>query len=70
MQALHLGHRLVRHVPAQLADVQGKALGITRIVRQPVQMLYTHAFMPIYNLTPESIALSLAYKYSVTAIKR
>jgi len=46
VQAFHLGHRLVRHIPAQLAHLQGKALRITRIVGQPVKMLYMHAVAP------------------------
>lgn len=32
--------------------------------------LYTYGFKPAYNLIPESIAKKLAYKFSVTAIKR
>jgi hypothetical protein len=32
--------------------------------------LYTYGFMPAYNLIPAPLALRLAYKYSVTAIKR
>lgn len=32
--------------------------------------LYTHAFRPVYNLIPDPIARRLAYKYSVTAVKR
>jgi ubiquinone/menaquinone biosynthesis C-methylase UbiE len=32
--------------------------------------LYTHILMPMYNVIPESIAKRLAYKYSVTAIKK
>jgi ubiquinone/menaquinone biosynthesis C-methylase UbiE len=32
--------------------------------------LYTRGFMPLYNLLPEVIAKRLAYKYSVTAIKK
>jgi ubiquinone/menaquinone biosynthesis C-methylase UbiE len=32
--------------------------------------LYTYGFRPLYNLIPEPIALRLAYKYSVTAVKR
>ena len=31
--------------------------------------LYTHGFMPVYNLLPESFARRYAYKLSVTAIK-
>jgi SAM-dependent methyltransferase len=31
--------------------------------------LYTHGFAPVYNLLPERLALHLAYKLSVTAIK-
>jgi ubiquinone/menaquinone biosynthesis C-methylase UbiE len=33
-------------------------------------VLYTYGFKPLYNLTPATIARKLAYKYSVTAIKR
>ena len=32
--------------------------------------LYTYGFRPVYNLMPESLALRLAYKLSVTARKR
>ena len=32
--------------------------------------LYTYGFKPVYNLIPEPLARRLAYKYSVTAIKR
>ena len=31
--------------------------------------LYTYGFRPLYNLLPEPIALKLAYKLSVTAVK-
>ena len=31
--------------------------------------LYRFVFRPIYNLLPESLALRLAYKYSVVAVK-
>lgn len=31
--------------------------------------LYQHVFMPLYNLIPEPVAKSFAYKLSVTAIK-
>ena len=31
--------------------------------------LYTYGFAPLYNLLPERIALTLAYKLSVTAVK-
>jgi ubiquinone/menaquinone biosynthesis C-methylase UbiE len=31
--------------------------------------LYRYGFKPLYNLIPQSIAKSLAYKYSVTAVK-
>lgn len=40
---LHSGDCLVRHIPAQLAHMHGKALGIARVLRQPVKMLYMHA---------------------------
>lgn len=32
--------------------------------------LYRRVFRPLYNLVPEPIALRLAYKFSVTAVKR
>jgi ubiquinone/menaquinone biosynthesis C-methylase UbiE len=32
--------------------------------------LYTYGFKPLYNLIPETIARRLAYKFSVTAVKR
>lgn len=32
--------------------------------------LYTYGFRPLYNLLPEGIAERLAYKYSITAIRR
>jgi 2-polyprenyl-3-methyl-5-hydroxy-6-metoxy-1,4-benzoquinol methylase len=35
----------------------------------PKAALYTYGFKPLYNLLPESLALKLAYKLSVTAIK-
>lgn len=31
--------------------------------------LYRYGFKPVYNLVPEKLALKLAYKYSVTAVK-
>ena len=43
VQALYLGDGLVRHIPAQLVYMHGKALGIARILCQPVKMLYMHA---------------------------
>lgn len=33
-------------------------------------LLYTYGFRPLYNLVPEPLALRLAYKYSITAVKR
>jgi hypothetical protein len=32
--------------------------------------LYKYGFRPIYNLIPAALAKRLAYKYSVTAVKR
>jgi SAM-dependent methyltransferase len=32
-------------------------------------LLYTFGFRPLYNLLPEALALRLAYKYSITAVK-
>ena len=52
VQALHLGNSLVRHVPAQLAYMHGKALGIARVICQPVKMLYMHAATPRAIDTP------------------
>ncbi len=46
VQALHLGHRLVRHVAAQLAHMQRKALGVARVLGQPIEMFYMHATAP------------------------
>ena len=46
VQALHLSDTLVRHIPAQLAHMQGKTLRITRIFCQPVKVLYMHAVAP------------------------
>ncbi len=31
--------------------------------------LYKYGFKPIYNLLPETLAMQLAYKYSITAVK-
>jgi ubiquinone/menaquinone biosynthesis C-methylase UbiE len=31
--------------------------------------LYRYGFKPVYNLLPEKLALALAYKYSITAVK-
>jgi len=52
VQALHLGNGLVRHIPAQLAYMHGKALGIARVLCQPVKMLYMHAAAPRAIDTP------------------
>lgn len=52
VQALHLSNCLVRHIPAQLAYMHGKALGITRALRQPVKMFYMHAAAPRAIDTP------------------
>ncbi len=46
VQALQLGDRLVRHVAAQLAHVQGKALRVARVLGQPIEVLYMHAAAP------------------------
>ena len=46
VQAFHLGDGLVRHIPAQLAHMQGKALRIARVLCQPVKMFYMHAVAP------------------------
>jgi hypothetical protein len=42
MQVQQLGDGLVRHVPAQKADVVGEPLRIPRILRQPIQPLHLH----------------------------
>ena len=42
----HLGHRLVRHIPAQLAHMRRKTLGVARVVRQPVQVFYMQTAAP------------------------
>jgi hypothetical protein len=33
-------------------------------------VLYTRVFRPLYNLLPRSLAMRLAYKLSVTAVKK
>src|SRR3546814_10527973 len=38
--------RLVGHAPAQVANMQGEALGVARVLRQPVQPFYMHAAAP------------------------
>ena len=52
VQSLHLGDYLVRHIPAKLANMHSKALGIARVLRQPVKMLYMHAAAPRAVDTP------------------
>ncbi len=52
VQAFHLGDRLVRHIPAQLAHMHRKALRIARVLCQPVKMLYMHADTPRTIDTP------------------
>ncbi len=52
VQALHLGDYLIRHVAAQLAHMQGKALGVARILCQPIEVLYMHAIAPRTVDTP------------------
>ncbi len=52
VQAFHLGNGLVRHVPAQLAHLQGKALGIAGVLCQPVKVFYMHAAAPRAVDTP------------------
>jgi hypothetical protein len=32
--------------------------------------LYKYGFMPVYNMLPEGIAKRMAYKLSVTAVKK
>ncbi len=46
VQALQLGHRLVRHLPAERADVHRVPLREARVLRQPVEPLYVHATAP------------------------
>src|SRR6266545_4997506 len=43
---LQLGHRLVRHLPAERADVHHVPLREARVLRQPVEPLYVHAAAP------------------------
>ena len=45
-----------------------RALPIAR--RGAKAAIYTYAFRPVYNLLPRALAERLAYKYSVTAVKR
>ena len=52
VQAFPLGDSLVRHVPAQLAHLHGKALRIARVLCQPVKMFYLHAAAPPATDTP------------------
>lgn len=42
MQVPQLGHGLVRHGPAQDADLLGEPLRIARILRHPIQPLHLH----------------------------
>jgi hypothetical protein len=49
---LDLGHRLVGHVTTQPADVERKAPRVTRIGRQPVELLYEHVAAPRAPHTP------------------
>ena len=46
VQTLDLGDRLVRHVAAELPDMKRETLGVTRILRKPVELLYEHAVAP------------------------
>src|SRR6266511_2786366 len=46
VQVLQLGHRLVRHLPAERADVHRVPLREARVLRQPVEPLYVHATAP------------------------
>src|SRR6266536_580851 len=46
VQALQLGHRLVRHLPTERADVHRVPLREARVLRQPVEPLYVHAAAP------------------------
>ena len=52
VQAFHLGDGLVRHIPAQCAHLHGKALGIARVLCQPVQVFYMHAGAPRTTNSP------------------
>lgn len=40
---LQVTHRLIQHLSAELAYMQGKALGIARVFCQPIEVLYMHA---------------------------
>src|SRR3989442_2647943 len=46
VKALQLGHRLVRHLVAERTHVHGEALGVARVLRQPVEPLYVHTTAP------------------------
>src|SRR3989449_3144586 len=46
VKALQLGHRLVRHLVAERTHVHGEALGVARVLRQPVEPLYVHTAAP------------------------
>jgi len=46
VQAIEFGNCLVRHVAAELAHMQGKALRIARVAGQPVEAFYMHAAAP------------------------
>lgn len=46
VKALQLGHRLVRHLVAEPTHVHGEALGVARVLRQPVEPLYVHTAAP------------------------
>jgi hypothetical protein len=46
MQVFHLGHRGVRHLAAQRADVQREPEGVPRVPGQPVEPFYEHGVTP------------------------
>lgn len=58
VKALQLGHRLVRHLVAERAHVHGEALGVARVLRQPVEPLYVHAAAP-RAVDPPALALEV-----------
>jgi ubiquinone/menaquinone biosynthesis C-methylase UbiE len=63
IEALFEGYEVVEAVPEHY-----RALPVCRSGLKAA--LYTYGFMPLYNLIPVTIARKLAYKYSITAIKR
>src|SRR3546814_1039806 len=61
---------LVGHAPAQVANMQGEALGVARVLRQPVQPFYMHAAAPRSEEHTSELQSLMRISYAVFCLNK